>query len=218
MQNIVTGRKVHLDLTYNCIQFFPVHTEEEIKALRLFIRYYSVNITGNPLHCGCSGFTQWLRDTLHDTSPSVICKEGPSTGDCKFSRDQHLVPPYECPHPSITTNTHPSYLQEFYTSIFVSIGVLLFTFIGFITGVVIYKYRHRILYNLECRFNIRLQRRVEDELEEEIQYDAFVSHSSADREWVMKTLRPGLEDNSHPPYVSVRETSHQAPIYKMTYH
>jgi hypothetical protein len=157
IQHLIPFRRVYLDLTHNCIHFFPIHTEEDRETLRLFIQHYTINITGNPLHCGCSGFTQWLRDTLHDTSLSIICEGGPSTGNpycSNFSRDQDLVPPYECSRTTI--NTHPSYLQQFYTSVFVSIGVLLSMIISVIIGFVIYKYIHRILFYLEYWCNIRV--------------------------------------------------------------
>ena len=108
------------------------------------------------------------------------------------------------PHPSTNTSPHPSpaasedpkpYLTIAITVASVLGGLLLLTVI---TVILLYKYRGELKVFMFTRFNFHPFDRIDDSDPNKI-YDAFISYSGDDYQWVVNTLQRRLE-NHNPPY------------------
>ncbi|XP_022085020.1 toll-like receptor 3 [Acanthaster planci] len=142
-------------------------------------------ICGNPFSCGCE--QEWFRnfiDTTHiliGNLTTCLCASPPNM------RNKLLI----SFHPEDLNCDHKLPLKDW-----IGIGVGSFSFLLLVSGMVIYRWQMYYVY-LVVRANYHRSRRHKD-YQQIFDYDAFISNSSADEEWVMETLIPELETGPDP--------------------
>ncbi|XP_063404696.1 toll-like receptor 4 [Mytilus trossulus] len=155
-----------IDLTFNSLTYFNAEQIERIQRLGevdLFLR-------GNPFQCSCKTlqFLEWLGQTnrLPDISDLTCVTE---TASRRFMSD-------------IISNLKTfeiSCKTKFWLPFAVSItSIIIF---AIILTVVFFRYKYAVEY-----FLLRLKMKMQNykELKQEYTYDAFISHSHTDSEWV----------------------------------
>ena len=153
--------------------------------------------------------THWLlNNKQHITDyDKVLCSSGQSDLLLKPMynlTDDMFICPTTMPHASTNTTPHPSpaasedpkpYLKIVITVSSVLCGLLLLTVI---TVILLYKYQGELKVFMFTRLNFHPFDRIDDSDPNKI-YDAFISYSGDDYQWVVNTLQRRLE-NHNPPY------------------
>ena len=188
---------------------------EEIKTLN----FTRMALSKNDFKCDCNTkwMTHWLlknKQHIRDYD-KVRCSTGQSElrGKLMYNlTDNMFICPTTTPHPSTNTTPHPStntsphsspaasegpkpYLTISITVASVLGGLLLLTVI---TVILLYKYHGELKVFMFTRFNLHPFDRIDDSDPNKI-YDAFISYSGDDYQWVVNTLQRKLE-NHNPPY------------------
>ena len=166
----------------------------------------------------CSGQSHLLGKPMYNlTDDMFICPttiHHPSTNSTphRSTSTTSQLSTSTTPHPSTNTTPHPStntsphsspaasddpkpYLTIAITVTSVLCGLLLLTVI---TVILLYKYQGELKVFMFTRFNLHPFDRIDDSDPNKI-YDAFISYSGDDYQWVVNTLQRRLE-NHNPPY------------------
>ena len=158
-----------LDISNNQLEDLP-------KYIQNMTKLKDVVISGNIFRCDCDTFwmTGWmLKSSLVKHSESLVCFSGKGQG--KYLIDLH-EDDVGCNDPLIHA------VIGLATTV-----ILVATF-----GAVIYRYRGYIKVWLYTRFGFHPWDQVQEN-PQEMDYDAFVSFSRKDADWVFDTLMPHLE-------------------------
>ena len=162
-----------------------------------------VNFTSLALHhnffkCDCT--TKWMKSWLQRKASqiknieNVLCNsEGSTQGKAIYTLpDDEFV----CKQDSKDESKQSVIKEKTFRIIALTLGTsLVLTFIGFI---LIYKFRGEVKVFMYTHFNWHPFDRIDDSDPSKI-YDAFVSYSGSDYQWVVNTLQERLE-NHDPPY------------------
>ena len=180
---------------------------EEIKTLN----FTKMALSKNDFKCDCNTkwMTHWLlkkKQHIRDYD-KVLCSSGKSDllGKPMYNlTDNMFICPTTMPHPSTNTSPHSSpaasedprpYLTIVITVVSIFCGLLLLTVI---TVILLYKYQGEVKVFMFTRFKWHPFDRIDDSDPNKI-YDAFISYSGDDYQWVVNTLQRRLE-NHNPPY------------------
>ena len=164
---------------------------EEIISLN----FTRMALSGNSFKCDCN--TKWMihwllknKEHIKD-SDRVLCSSGQSDlrGKHMYNLTDNM---FICP---TTSPVAANYLTIVITAAFVLCGLLLLTVI---TVILLYKYQGELKVFMFTRFNLHPFDRIDDSDPNKI-YDAFISYSGEDYQWVVNTLQRRLE-NHNPPY------------------
>ncbi|XP_038069421.1 toll-like receptor 3 [Patiria miniata] len=142
-------------------------------------------ICGNPFSCGCE--QEWFRDFIDDTQVTIgnlslcLCASPPGM------RNKPLM----SFHPEDLNCDHKLPLKDW-----IGIGVASFSFLLLACILVVYRWKVYYIY-LVVRANYRRSKR-HNGYEKVFDYDAFISYSGADEEWVAEKLIPELETGEEP--------------------
>ena len=184
-----------LNLSHNHLNFLPHHFLLQLEQLALTSDNLTVDLTGNPLLCGCEAdsllFTKWFteyRSNLElqkylkfQNEQNYIC----STGNGIINLF-HLTPElYKSIHKQCTHN----YLQYILIALASGITATLSTLV--IAGILRFKWR--IKYMCFKLKNCLMKCRVHEN--QRYRYDAFVSYCAEDRLWVHDVLMKTLEQH-----------------------
>ncbi|XP_069677332.1 toll-like receptor 2 [Periplaneta americana] len=175
-----------LNLSRNALTFVSENMASSFQHLE------GVDLGGNPFNCDdCQipTFQNWLlqpKDTMVlnlGTDNNLTC------GTTKRRRTEIISIVFNntaCLPPHV--DSFVNYLAVIWIPLLVVVSLVLLGIIG------MYGYRFEIAY-VRHLINIRRQRHIrENESISNYLYDAFVSYSVADREWVVRELQPYLED------------------------
>ena len=180
---------------------------EEIQKLN----FTRMALSGNSFKCDCN--TKWMKHWLLKNKnqirdyDKVLCSSGQSDllGKPMYNlTDDMFICPTTMPHPSTNTSPHSSpaasedskpYLTIVITVVSIFCGLLLLTVI---TGILLYKYQGEVKVFMFTRFKWHPFDRIDDS-DPNKTYDAFISYSGDDYQWVVNTLQRRLE-NHNPPY------------------
>ena len=172
---------------------------EEIKKLNIT----RMALSENKFKCNCNTkwMTHWLlknKQHIRDYD-KVLCSSGQSDllGKPMYNlTDNMFICPPSTPHSSPAASEDPKpYLTIVITVSSVLCGLLLLTVI---TVILLYKYQGELKVFMFTRFNFHPFDRIDDSDPNKI-YDAFISYSGDDYQWVVNTLQRRLE-NHNPPY------------------
>ena len=159
------------------------------------LQFTRMALSGNSFKCDCN--TKWMKHWLLKNKNrirdynKVLCSSGQSDlrGKHMYNLTDNM---FICPTTSpVATN----YLPITITVGSVLGGLLLLTVI---TVILLYKYRGEVKVFMFTRFNLHPFDRIDDSDPNKI-YDAFISYSGDDYQWVVNTLQRKLE-NHNPPY------------------
>ena len=165
---------------------------EEIQKLN----FKRMTLSGNSFKCDCN--TKWMKHWLLKNKKQirdynkVLCSSGQS--DLRGKHMYNLTDDmFICP--TLTSPVASNYLPIVITAASVLCGLLLLTVI---TVILLYKYQGEVKIFMFTRFNLHPFDRIDDSDSNKI-YDAFISYSGDDYQWVVNTLQRRLE-NHNPPY------------------
>ena len=159
------------------------------------LKFTRMALSGNSFKCDCN--TKWmihwlLKNKQHiRDSDRVLCSSVQSDlrGKHMYNLTDNM---FICPTTSpVATN----YLPIVITVVSALCGLLLLTVI---TVILLYKYQGELKVFIFTRFNLHPFDRIDDSDPKKI-YDAFISYSGEDYQWVVNTLQRRLE-NHNPPY------------------
>lgn len=163
-----------LDLSYNQVKTLNVRILKHINATKAFEQLVLAN---NPLNCECdSDFMSqinWIQQKIDFNN--ITCN------DSAFLRNKNAT----CPYMS----------QPLLIAICILVGLL-----GLLIGAVFalyYKYEQEVKVWL-FKYKLCLWWVTEEELDKDKKYDAFISFSHKDEEFVTEQLVPELENGAHP--------------------
>ena len=159
------------------------------------MQFTRMALSGNSFKCDCN--TKWMKhwllknkNRIRDYS-QVLCSSGQS--DLRGKHIYNLTDNmFICP---TTSPVAINYLPITITVGSVVGGLLLLTVI---TVILLYKYHGELKVFMFTRFNLHPFDRIDDSDPNKI-YDAFISYSGDDYQWVVNTLQRKLE-NHNPPY------------------
>lgn len=167
------------------LDLFYIHKNAITELPYLLTRLSHVNITlsGNRLTCNCKSkwVPAWLRDYYNhivDMNDIKCFPPSPTRTPLVYMDGSKFV--------CITPDS---------TIIGSSMGTLFAIFI--IVIICVYRFRGEIKLLLFAKFNWRPFDKTEDVDIIEKKFDAFISYSSEDKEWVLETLIPRLENDEH---------------------
>ncbi|XP_046574857.1 toll-like receptor 13 [Haliotis rubra] len=157
--------------------------KEDTFPLEFRLSVHEINLSNNPFTCTCEllWFRNWMKKTIANHSINFT----------QYPRR------YECRAP----NLHPLRLEDFnptaksctpkkeYTVLLSVVLTIALVFI--ITATVAYRYRWYLFYWMSLLR--RRRQRGQDDLPHEMKYDAFVSYSNPDGDWVYDELMGYLE-------------------------
>ena len=203
-----------LYLTHNKIGVLNTSTVQRLQRIKtLFIdsnkltylprNIENVTFTTLALHhnffkCDCT--TKWMKKWLRKQEAriqnidNVLCNSDNAQGKAIYTLpDEEFV----CKDENNNRSTAQSIIKEkTFKIIALTLGV--FLAVVFIVFTLAYKYRGEVKVFMYTHFNWHPFDRIDDSDPSKI-YDAFVSYSGSDYEWVLSTLRLRLE-NRDPPY------------------
>ena len=189
-----------IDITYNCIEFIPLEGLDDVKQLTRILEVNYILMGGNPLHCGCDEFKQWLNENGVLTT-NINCEDIP--GWYNPTVYKQYIAAYtkpECPPSSLP---YPYRCQSDIRRDRIIIGtilscVLVVIVVASCTVGRRYNISIRALIYVYTGWRIALR---PSRRQDKIVYDAFVCFSGKDEnEWVMRTLSKRLEEDTEPPY------------------
>ncbi|XP_050399512.2 toll-like receptor 2 type-2 isoform X1 [Patella vulgata] len=175
----------YINLQYNNIQSL---SETEIESLSL-LESALIDIRNNPFKCECNEITYFNQFLLQNDGPVAAGLRA----DYEYLWDIKCVQPPRLAGRKIS-ELNKSILCDADVSIYVAQIATLSTvvIILLIIIVLITRYRKDIRIIFFTRLNIILPCQPKEDNAHK-KFDAFISYSSADTEWVLKTLAPGLE-------------------------
>ena len=180
------------------------------------LNFKKIALDHNYFECSCE--TEWMKDWLVNNTgriqdyQKVLCKSGqPNLLDKEMYslKDNKFTCPTPTPSSNSTATPHPSSTAMPYPSVAVSqsptphLTKVAFVLCGLLLMIVIalifqYKYHGEVKVFMFTRFNWHPFDRIDDSDPNKI-YDAFISYSGEDHQWVVNTLQKQLE-NHIPPY------------------
>ncbi|XP_060075275.1 toll-like receptor 6 [Ylistrum balloti] len=175
-----------LDLRYNNITTI---TLKQLHSLQHH-RFVKVDIRNNPFDCNCGmrDFVQFFRHENNLTTDGVV-------GQYIYLQDLECQRPVTLKGRRIVGLTFNELGCELETTTLLAAPIIILCLIVVILVVfiiIMIKYRKEIVILAFTRLNILLPcQRVEDNAGKN--FDAFVSYSQHDSDWVLNTLVPGLE-------------------------
>ena len=152
------------------------YLQDILASLKNWNHSVEIDITGNTFRCDCDTFwmTGWLLNNSGVRHPKgILCYSGKGQGKCITDLHQDDV---GCNDPLIHA----------------LIGLAVTVILVVILLTVIYRYRGYIKVWLYARFDFHPWDKVQEN-PQEMDYDAFVSFSRKDANWVFDTLMPHLE-------------------------
>ncbi|KAK6185375.1 hypothetical protein SNE40_007625 [Patella caerulea] len=175
----------YINLQYNNIQSL---SETEIVSLSL-LESALIDIRNNPFNCECNEITYFNQFLLQNDGPAAA---GLQAG-YEYLWDIKCVQPPRLAGRKIS-ELNKSILCDADVSIYVAQIAILSTvvIILLIVIILITRYRKDIRIIFFTRLNIILPCQPKED-DTHKKFDAFISYSSADTEWVLKTLARGLE-------------------------
>ena len=173
---------------------------EEIKTLN----FTRMALSKNDFKCDCNTkwMTHWLlknKQHIRDYDKVLCSSSGQSDllGKPMYNlTDNMFICPPSTPHSSPAASESPKPYLTIAITVGSVLGVLLLLTV--ITVILLYKYHGELKVFMFTRFNLHPFDRIDDSHPNKI-YDAFISYSGDDYQWVVNTLQRRLE-NHYPPY------------------
>ena len=197
-------------LEYNCIEYIPLATPSEVEALNSVLRVAILTLLGNPLHCGCREFKDWLITAGVDEENvqlNVFCEPDLYAKVFNPIFLEYLETMYT--EPSCILQPDGAYpyrcqadIKKIHT-IIISIGCGLCFVVSMLITFLCYRYRRYVkTYWYICtglRLQIRLNLAKKDR--KLYKYDAYVAyHGHEEFDWVVYTLKYRMEVTTQPPF------------------
>lgn len=154
----------YMDLTHNCLTYL---SEASVSLMKASV--HRLDLRHNPWDCENCAIVPIRRWMLETKNTDVKCRGS--------LRENVAYAKVSC------FTTMQSTL--IYSSAMVAVAALVI-----VISVVSYYYRFEMKYILHL---LRLRRNAKREVHQDFLYDAFVSYSSADHQWVLQELQPRLE-------------------------
>ncbi|KAJ9574685.1 hypothetical protein L9F63_008146, partial [Diploptera punctata] len=190
--NFVDSKDFHkikfrsLNLSYNSI----TRMSEDMR--RVFAILDHVDIGGNPVNCSdCN--TPLLKKWIQENKTTIIFNLGTVknlTCTDLENNSRNITEVIFSSNVCFLDMDDPDY------ALAVGVPFLVLAALILLSVIAVYGYRYEITY-IRHLVNIRRQKHLKEaKTSERYKYDAFVSYSAADRDWVMKELQPQLEQGA----------------------
>ena len=219
-----------IDIKSQVFDIMPNHTElyldnnllQELPKTIRNVRFNSLSLGNNLIPCNCN--STWIKSWIKESESNIIdkdkilCASGRAVGypissvphvDFVCKDDLNITKPLI---PIVINKDVPITYNVLPVAAYISSGLLLIILILFI---LILKYRREIKLLMFAHLHVHPFDRVDDKDPRHKKiYDAFVSYSKHDEQWVSEVLREKLENNE-PPYklcIHYRDFTVGAPI------
>ena len=195
----VLFHKGSINLQYNCIEYIPLDTGEQVERLSAVLSLYELPLHGNPLHCGCAEFKAWVSSMGVHHTDNLLCDTRNLT-EASRKELRRLFPTTHC-HMSSKTTRFPYQCQSMlmlHHRVTVGLVVTVLLCLCAIVITLVYRFRYKITQTIFITTGLRLQRNC-CKASHVYEYDAYVAYCDADRIWVIRNLVKPLE-TMDPPY------------------
>nr|QNQ79665.1 toll-like receptor [Anadara sativa] len=178
----MTKNLANLDLSQNLISLVKPASVQDLKPP------ITLNLTGNPFACTCD--LRWFRDWMNSTSVRLLNRESYICNSPKAWRGKLLL--------SFDKTKINCVVYTVYEIIFAAVGSVILVAI---VTTIMYRKRWTLklgLYKINRRMKRKIRRKNGDEYEQLVgenkKYDAYISCSEDDFNWVKNNVLPEIDD------------------------
>ena len=198
---------LYISVMYNCIEFIPLNNTEQVDKLNRVLNIVSALwLVGNPLHCGCQEFRDWLKlKGVKHVDGKIYCTEDEYVAYHTRQMLDWFNSIYHTPTCSKYRGEYPYRCQADIKTEKLILAIPLCSLVLFLFCYGVYlckRYRTHLKMYLFIYTGIRIRLKADKTIRNvQWEYDAFVSYSGYEEtDWVVNTLRKRLEEETHPPY------------------